>query len=156
LNSLLGTLVGGYVERGVFHGWGGIGEQPGYSAAATSPKAMLGRGRLSALYPVLTHGLVTGLVSGLVFGLTGRLVAGFVGGLLFGLSIGLEWSLFETDWLYYMLTRGWLAFHRHLPWSLMGFLADAHQREVLRQVGAVYQFRHIELQHRLANRDTDG
>jgi hypothetical protein len=155
LNSLLGTLVGGYVEGGVFHGWGGIGAQPGYSAAATSPKAMLARGRLAALYPVLTHGLVTGLVSGLVFGLTGRLVAGFVGGLLFGLSIGLEWSLFETDWLYYMLTRGWLAFHRHLPWSLMSFLADAHRRGVLRQVGAVYQFRHIELQHRLASRDVD-
>jgi hypothetical protein len=37
----------------------------------------------------------------------------------------------------------------------MGFLADAHQRGVLRQAGAVYQFRHIELQHRLANRDAD-
>jgi hypothetical protein len=153
LNSLLGTLVGGYVEGGVFHGWGGIGKQPGYSATAASPRAMLARGRLAALYPVLTHGLVTGLVSGLVFGLTGRLVAGFVAGLLFGLSIGLEWSLFETDWPYYMLTRVWLAFHRHLPWSLMGFLADAHRRDVLRQAGAVYQFRHIELQHRLANRD---
>jgi hypothetical protein len=35
----------------------------------------------------------------------------------------------------------------------MGFLADAHKRGVLRQAGAVYQFRHIELQHRLANRD---
>jgi hypothetical protein len=34
----------------------------------------------------------------------------------------------------------------------MAFLADAHQRGVLRQVGAVYQFRHIELQRRLANR----
>ena len=38
-----------------------------------------------------------------------------------------------------------------LPWQLMAFLADAHQRGVLRQAGAVYQFRHIELQHRLAN-----
>jgi hypothetical protein len=34
----------------------------------------------------------------------------------------------------------------------MGFLADAHRRGVLRQAGAVYQFRHIELQHRLATR----
>jgi len=34
----------------------------------------------------------------------------------------------------------------------MAFLADAHQRGVLRQAGAVYQFRHIELQHRLATR----
>ena len=29
----------------------------------------------------------------------------------------------------------------------MTFLADAHQRGVLRQAGAVYQFRHIALQH---------
>jgi hypothetical protein len=35
----------------------------------------------------------------------------------------------------------------------MDFLADAHKRGVLRQAGAVYQFRHIELQYRLANRD---
>jgi len=30
------------------------------------------------------------------------------------------------------------------------FLADAHQRGVLRQAGAVYQFRHLELQRHLA------
>jgi hypothetical protein len=34
----------------------------------------------------------------------------------------------------------------------MSFLADAHQRGVLRQAGAVYQFRHVELQRRLAIR----
>ena len=32
----------------------------------------------------------------------------------------------------------------------MTFLADAHERGVLRQVGPVYQFRHIELQRRLS------
>jgi hypothetical protein len=37
----------------------------------------------------------------------------------------------------------------------MGFLADAHKRGVLRQAGAVYQFRHIELQRRLATRDAN-
>jgi hypothetical protein len=30
-----------------------------------------------------------------------------------------------------------LAFRHRLPWSLMSFLADAHQRGVLRQSGAV-------------------
>jgi hypothetical protein len=50
---------------------------------------------------------------------------------------------------------GWLAFTHRLPWRPMSFLADAHQRGVLRQAGAVYQFRHIELQHRLANRDAN-
>ena len=34
----------------------------------------------------------------------------------------------------------------------MNFLEYSHQRGVLRQAGAVYQFRHVELQHRLAKR----
>jgi hypothetical protein len=34
----------------------------------------------------------------------------------------------------------------------MSFLEDAHRRGVLRQTGAVYEFRHIELQHRVATR----
>ena len=54
----------------------------------------------------------------------------------------------EADWI----ARVWLALRRRLPLRLTGFLADAHRRGVLRQVGAVYQFRHIELQHRLATR----
>jgi len=52
-----------------------------------------------------------------------------------------------------MLASGSLAFHRRLPWAPMSFLADADKKGVLRQAGAVYQFRHIELQHWLANQD---
>ncbi|MFF4508908.1 hypothetical protein [Streptomyces sp. NPDC001401] len=38
-----------------------------------------------------------------------------------------------------------------LPRHLMAFLTDAHQvRGVLRQVGPIHQFRHIDLQRRLA------
>ncbi|MGH3938661.1 MAG: hypothetical protein ACRDTG_08475 [Pseudonocardiaceae bacterium] len=32
----------------------------------------------------------------------------------------------------------------------MGLLEGAHRRQVLRQAGAVYQFRHAELQEHLA------
>jgi hypothetical protein len=38
----------------------------------------------------------------------------------------------------------------------MEFLADAHQRGILRQAGPIYQFRHIELQHRLAAKKPAG
>jgi hypothetical protein len=69
-------------------------------------------------------------------------------GLAGGLALGME----QTRWTSYVLARGWLAFRRQLPWPLMAFLADAHQRGVLRQAGATYQFRHLELQHRLATR----
>jgi hypothetical protein len=42
-----------------------------------------------------------------------------------------------------------------LPWATMAFLDDAYRRGVLRQVGAVYQFRHDRLQHHLG-RAVDG
>ena len=76
-------------------------------------------------------------------------------GLVLGLLLGFGLSIEETAWLRYVLSKGWLPLHGRLPWSLTGFLGDARQRGVLRQAGAFYQFRHIELQHRLANRDTD-
>jgi hypothetical protein len=70
-----------------------------------------------------------------------------------GLLIGLIISLQQTAWPLFGLTRIWLALRHRLPWRLMAFLIDVHQRGVLRQAGAVYQFQHIELQRRLANRD---
>lgn len=37
-----------------------------------------------------------------------------------------------------------------VPWHLTSFLADAHrERQILRQSGAVYQFRHLELRDSL-------
>jgi hypothetical protein len=67
-----------------------------------------------------------------------------------GIALGFAWSANETAWPTYVLTRIWLRFRRMLPWDLIDFLEDAHRRGVLRQVGAVYQFRHIELQHQVA------
>ena len=61
----------------------------------------------------------------------------------------------RTAWLSFMFARSWHAFRRDLPWSLMDFLSDAHRRGVLRQAGAFYQFRHVELQHRLVARNAD-
>ena len=45
--------------------------------------------------------------------------------------------------------RIWLALGRRMPWRIMKFLDDAHERQVLRQSGTVYQFRHLRLQDRL-------
>jgi hypothetical protein len=50
----------------------------------------------------------------------------------------------------YAEARLLLACGRFMPWRLMSFLADAHRRGALRQVGAVYEFRHVRLQQRLA------
>jgi hypothetical protein len=58
-----------------------------------------------------------------------------------------------TAWGWLVVTRLWLSGMRYLPWRLMAFLDEAHRKGVLRQVGAVYQFRHIRLQEQLAARD---
>ena len=68
-----------------------------------------------------------------IFGPTGALIA-----------------LSATCWPYYSLARLRFALAGRLPWRLQAFLAEAHRLGVLRQAGAVYQFRHATLQQRLA------
>jgi hypothetical protein len=70
--------------------------------------------------------------------------------LVFGLAAGTVISASRTAWPSYLVCRIWLALRGQLPWRLMRFLSDAHRRGILRQAGAAYQFRHVELQHRLA------
>ncbi|MHC5902906.1 NACHT domain-containing protein [Streptomyces sp. S6] len=50
--------------------------------------------------------------------------------------------------------RIWLALTGRAPWRLMAFLKEAHDRGVLRQSGAHYEFRHQRLQERLAAHGT--
>ncbi|WP_143229223.1 NACHT domain-containing protein [Actinophytocola xanthii] len=55
-----------------------------------------------------------------------------------------------SAWAYWLvLVRGWLPLTGRLPWRVQAFLTDAYQRGVLRQTGAVYQFRHARLQDHL-------
>ena len=79
-----------------------------------------------------------GQVAGLVLGLVWLLVFGLV----FGLAFPRTWTV--------SLTFAQLAMRWHTPVRLMRFLDDARQRDVLRTVGPVYQFRHARLQDRLA------
>lgn len=71
-------------------------------------------------------------------------------GITFGLTVGVA-GVISRAWGNLCLVRIWLALRGHLPWRLMRFLDDACQRGVLRQTGAVYQFRHTRLQDQLAN-----
>jgi hypothetical protein len=164
----LGTGLGSVLTVGYVVGLvRGLAAAPGDLAAAASPREVLARDQRAAVLLTLTVGLGFGLIVGLVAGLRVGLTAGVGVGLAAGLVAGLLASMIQTAWPSYMLATRWLAFRRHLPRSLMSFLADAHQRGVLRQAGAVYQFRHIELEHRLASapgkigscfdvRDVDG
>lgn len=72
---------------------------------------------------------------------------------IIGLTLGLGFALTQSAWPHYVLARTYLAVRHRIPLNLMEFLHDAHEhRGVLRQVGAVYQFRHIDLQRHLARR----
>ena len=66
--------------------------------------------------------------------------------LVFGLVFGL---VFPRTWTV-ALAFAQLAMRWHTPVRLLRFLDDAREREVLRTVGPVYQFRHARLQDRLA------
>lgn len=80
-------------------------------------------------------------------GVGGGLAVGIAAGLARGFYVGFR----ETAWPRFAVTTACLAMRNRVPWSLMTFLQDAHEhRGVLRQVGTVYQFRHIGLQRQLA------
>jgi hypothetical protein len=131
----------------------GLRGVPNKPTDAASPDATLIRDRGAAAVAMLVAGLAFGLVAGVPTGLVAGLKAGMIFGATTGFNFGLNFGLFETMWGSFVLARVFLALSSRLPWKLMMFLADAHdQRGVLRQVGAVYQFRHAELQHRLAGR----
>ncbi|GHF52317.1 hypothetical protein GCM10010218_37210 [Streptomyces mashuensis] len=68
-----------------------------------------------------------------------------------GLCGPLGYVLALTAWgQWVVFGRIWLPLTGRLPRSPVAFLEDAYERGVLRQSGAVYQFRHTRLQHHLA------
>ena len=125
---------------------------PSALGSAMTPRTILKRDRrativggivFGALIGVLVSvplGVISGFVQAFAWGGASWIVAGFISGYIF------------FAWPSYEITRIWLALHHQLPWRLMSFLEDAHSRGVLRQTGAVYQFRHVELQRRLAGK----
>ena len=94
--------------------------------------------------------LALGLGSRQAAGHAAGLVHGLVWLLVFGLVYGL---LFPQTWTV-SLAFAQLAMRWHTPARLLRFLDDARQRDVLRTVGPVYQFRHARLQDRLAGQAT--
>jgi hypothetical protein len=94
--------------------------------------------------------LVASLV-GLAFGHPFRVAGVFVFVFVFGLVIGLTGGLLYPKTWPASLAFAQLAVSCRTPVRLMRFLEDARERNVLRTVGPVYQFRHARLQDRLAH-----
>ncbi len=143
---------------------------PADLASVTSPQELLQQDR-KAFWTFVRTGALLGLLAGLLLGvllglanwnlwnmdlidaLVGNTVFCCCVGLWSGLVLGLAAALHRTAWGEFTLSHLYLAAgHRGaLPRHLMTFLTDAHQvRGVLRQVGPIHQFRHIDLQRRLA------
>jgi hypothetical protein len=134
-------------------------------ADAASPRAVLARDRKAALVLGLAVSLAAGVVAGIEAIIAPAIATGFLGRFWDGTIIWVPLAgglglviLFgrryieALAWPSYITALASLTLRHRLPRRLMKFLADAHKRGVLRQVGAVYQFRHIELQHHLADR----
>jgi hypothetical protein len=122
-------------------------QSPVDDALAVTPLSLLRSDRTVAL----VSGLGLGLAFGLAFGLVSWLTGGLAFGLTFGPVVGLVAGFGSTCWGRFAIARVWLAARGRLPLRLVAFLDDAHRRGVLRQVGAVYQFRHARLQVHLAD-----
>ncbi|MEW2064893.1 helix-turn-helix domain-containing protein [Streptomyces sp. NPDC007002] len=139
-------------------------EAPVDIAAAATPMRLLSVNRSTAtrqflvLAAAVTVGVaicgyvVVGLLQQvlpwtLLWPLDAALLLGAVG----GLGGSAAYVLALTAWGQWLtLARFWLPLTRRLPWDTAAFLDDAYRRGVLRQAGAVYQFRHIRLQQHLA------
>jgi hypothetical protein len=92
------------------------------------------------------------LIGGLAVGVAAWFVTGPRVALEFAFIFGLVYALAAacfTAWYKFLIARLCLRLRGQLPWPFMAFLADMRYRGVLRQIGAVYQFRHARLQDRL-------
>ncbi len=131
--------------------------------SAVNPTSLLATGRRNAAFQVLVWGLVWGITTafvteaisllGVTFtsGLVSTIDHGFVTGLVYGatagVGLGMAYVIGLTAWgHWFAVTRIWLPLTGRLPWAVSAFLDDAYRRGVLRQSGAVYQFRHARLQ----------
>lgn len=131
-------------------------ERPIDIESAVSASDLLTTNRNNVVFYMLVWLLVLGIPIGLVFGITAGPIFGILAGLVFGIEGafggGLPYGLSFTAWgQWFALSRVWLPLTGRLPWTLIAFLQDARQRGVLRQAGAVYQFRHARLQEHLTS-----
>jgi hypothetical protein len=67
-----------------------------------------------------------------------------------------ETRLTGYAWPGYVMSVAWAAAAGRLPWRLMPFLEDMRRLGILKQVGAVYQFRHTDVRDVLTPRAAGG
>ncbi|MYV55034.1 NACHT domain-containing protein [Streptomyces sp. SID3212] len=161
----LGPVVGHALGRGVLALAVRETRSPDLASAA-APATLLRRDRRIFRRLLAEFGFGYGLAVGIVLpALLGTAPTGPVAGPMDSLVVRLvplvllvpafsvSGASAYAAWGHFTLTRHYLALRHGIPRDLMAFLDDAHTaRGVLRRAGAVYQFRHADLQDRLAHR----
>ncbi|GAA3014543.1 NACHT domain-containing protein [Actinokineospora diospyrosa] len=161
VNSLMIGLAFGLAVGAVL-GVVALLESPHDLTSATGPLTILAANRATAIRTVLLFApllslalyvsgvlvvaVFDGVFADLVWEGIGAAVISTVGGISGAVSYALAFTAWG-QWL--VLTRVCLPLMGRLPWSVTTFLTDAHARGVLRQTGAVYQFRHDRLRTHL-------
>ncbi|QFU88318.1 helix-turn-helix transcriptional regulator [Amycolatopsis sp. YIM 10] len=140
-------------------------EAPANLTTATSPADLLAANRATALRLAGLAGLALWItiafggfaVTTTLDGLGQELSVGWtlkaspLLGVTAGLCTGCAYVITFTAWGQWLVfTRFRLPLRGKLPWAVTAFLDDAYRRGLLRQSGAVYQFRHARLQEHLA------
>ncbi|MFJ3306663.1 NACHT domain-containing protein [Streptomyces sp. NPDC086549] len=118
--------------------------------SSVSPSDLLNTNRTNVLAQMLAVGLTLGLGYGTVVAFVNGFATGVTTGLASAVAVGLGVGTLTAWGRWVVLVRIWLPLTGRLPWAVNAFLDDAYQRGVLRQAGAVYQFRHARLRDRLA------
>jgi hypothetical protein len=157
LDNVFNVMLGSVLVAGVFlalpfifaAGFLQWAQTPLSSDRPGSPRNSLQAGIQMLGLRTLTIGLPVAFLTGLLFvkqdGIRTGLAVAIGTGSTFGLMAGLG---LPTDVYTFVKLRLWLT--GNVPWRMMSFLEDAHRLGLLRQVGPVYQFRHADLQDRLA------
>jgi NACHT domain len=148
-------LPGGFVEYVVQNL-----VRPADETDRVDPRSSLAGDRAACLLQAAVGGLLFAPAFGLIVGVLADPLAGLYTGLVCGFASAVLGALLTgfppermpnagLGWVPYVIARGWLAAHGRLPWRLLRFLGDAHDRGVLRQNGVVYQFRHASVREHL-------
>ncbi|MFE7095598.1 NACHT domain-containing protein [Streptomyces erythrochromogenes] len=150
LSALVTGTVGGVVHLVVRQG---LAQVYVTEDVLRGPRAVLRQyaviGLLSALAVALATGAAVGGWLSRELGARPGAVLGFSA--LVGGAAGVA-TLLGSAWGSYQVSRVWFCLTRRLPWRFWAFLDDAHERGVLRQTGAVHEFRHLRVQELLGGR----
>ncbi|MFF4731669.1 NACHT domain-containing protein [Streptomyces mirabilis] len=128
---------------------------PADTAQAVGPRALLSGERASTVLMLLGVAPVIGAIGTLaIVQVSDHTV--LLGSWLSGTAGVAAVIVALSPWTQWLLAKVTLAGLGRLPWSTMAFLEDARRVGLLRQVGGVYQFRHAQIQARLATNQRGG